>query len=155
MGKAKRLIGEEQQCIKHTSLQRKLKTQISYHMQRSVSVINRFLKDTSKYGKKYKGSKPKLNSIKKRLIIRKAKRSSMPAKWLYTEFNSNKSTRYIQQIISVGSRLKQACKIQALFKKALFSMLSMGKGIYQFERFVERCNFSDEKKFNLNGPHSY
>ena len=77
MGRAKRLTGEEQQYIKRDSSQGKSKTRINYHVQRSISTISRFLKDTGEYGKKYKGSKPKLNPVKKRLIIRKAKRSGM------------------------------------------------------------------------------
>ena len=64
-------------------------------MQRSISVISRFLKDMGKYRKKYKGSKPKLNPTKKRLIIKKAKRSGMPAKLLCIEFTSNACTCYI------------------------------------------------------------
>ena len=107
------------------------------------------------YGtKKYPGKPLKLTKRDKRRVIIAASKGEQSAKQIKETQNIELSTRRVQQILSSTPHLqyKKRKPRPALTKTHVDTRLSWGQGKAFWLDGWHSVIFSDEKKFNLNGP---
>ena len=159
MGRNCALSETEKASIKVLNAEGLTVSAISTWLRRSRNVITKFLQNPDMYGvKKSPGRTPKLSPKARRLLLREASKTGLSSKKLQTSLKLNVTPRRVRHVLkeSKDFAYKKRKTIQALTKLHK-------KKREQWVREKVRWNdgdwakvvFSDEKKFNLDGPDGF
>lgn len=132
---------------------------ISREVKRSRDVVKRYLDNTKGYGtKKPTNKKGKITPAARRLLVREASKGEQTASQLKVALQLPISKRRVQQILSAEEHLKykkvkQAPPLTDIHKtnRLNWARKRHAWSLGEWGRVV----FSDEKKFNLDGPDGF
>jgi len=158
MGRGNALTKDEKRVIINGRRDGYTVIKIAKLVKRSRNVIYNYLWDPEKYGTKTSGGRPpKVTKRQISLIIRKAKRSGKSAASIKNDLKLDVTTRRVQQILRNDGDLRWRYKN----KTPPINREHRKKRLFFARRYMTNGTswkyviFSDEKKFNLDGPDGY
>lgn len=132
---------------------------IAQKINRSEKVVRNFLKDRENYGKKVSsGRRSIVSNSQKRRLIRNAANIFKSAAELKSENQLGVGVRRIQQILNQSKRLKykkMKCKPKLTKSNIKARREFADKHHLYWDHQWRKIIFSDEKKFNLDGPYGF
>ena len=131
---------------------------IAKELNRSRCVIKCFLDDPDSYGKKCVGGRPKkLSKWSQRHLIREASQGEYSYKQLKDKLDLDVHVRTISTYLNSSGQLKYEMRKRAPVLKSHHKekRFLWAKEMVNYNERWERLIFSDEKKFNLDGPDCY
>lgn len=158
MGKGKAFSAEERRLISSLRDDGFSCRQIARHIKRSFSSVAKFLRFGPEYGtSRSTGRPPVLSPREKRHILRQASNSSLPAKVIAEKANVCTHVRNVQRVIQnskhiVRRKLKRKPVLSARHQAA---RLKFAQEHMSWVKKWKRVIYSDEKKFNLDGPDGF
>lgn len=132
--------------------------EIARRLNRSKTVVNSYLADPQHYGKNQKGRTAEATTLReKRLILRLASNSTLPATKIRANSGVSASIATVRRIIRKSGtiqrrKLKKKPVLRQVHKE--HRMNFAGEHVAWSSEW-KRVVFSDEKKFNLDGPDGY
>ena len=132
--------------------------EIAKKINRSKTVVTNFLKDPLKYGsRKRTGRRRKVDERTKRLIIRTASNKSISCANIIHDLNLKLSRWTINRVIKKSKILKKMKKKHSppLTKSHKDLRLKWAKDHMTWNEEWRKVVWSDEKKFNLDGPDGF
>ena len=129
---------------------------IANELQRSRNIVRRFLSDPAGYGKSTTLGRPcKISKTALRRLLREASKGQLSSKQLQQALELNITPRRVRQILKSAPNLvfqkrKQVPKLTENHKKERVKW-ARAKVTWSQEQW-DRVIFSDEKRFNLDGP---
>lgn len=133
-------------------------SQITNITNRFRKVIMNYLKDPENYLKKNPGGRPKVISDRdRRAILRVASNSALTATQIASTAGVNTNVRNVQRLLHDVKHLKRKkmLKKPPLSKKHKKERLQFAKEHITWKKKWRHVIFSDEKKFNSDGPDGY
>jgi len=131
--------------------------QIAKRLNRS-SCVNNFVRLDAQYGKngKYGGTR-KLSEATKRLIVRQAKAGNMSSSQIFASCRLPVTSRRVRQILNQDPNLvfKKRKRKPALSATHKLERLRFAENHMSWTSEWNHVVFSDEKKFNLDGPDGF
>lgn len=123
---------------------------------KNESSIRYFLKNENN-GKKKRGPKEKISAAMKRMIIRNASNKSISCAKIKTECNLNVSVESVRNILNKSGtiRYKKMLVKPPLKPQHRINRVCWAKDKMSWVTEWENVIWSDEKKFNLDGPDGY
>lgn len=155
MPRGKHLNETEINIIKKLHSENYSKAKIAKIINRSHRVVRNFLKDPDNYGKKKRTGRPRATTPReRRSILRVASNSTLTARQIAAEAGVSTNLRNVQRIIRECEHLKRKKlpKKPSLSAKHKLVRLQFAKDHVQWKKKWRKVIFSDEKKFNLDGP---
>jgi transposase len=131
---------------------------IADKINRSKTVVGNYVKDPQAYGIiRRSGRKKKLSSRQKRTIIRLASNKSISCSQIVSELNLPVTRWCVNKVISESGILKHQKKTASppLNESNLMKRLNWAKDHMTWNKEWNDVVWSDEKKFNLDGPDGY
>lgn len=131
---------------------------IAEKLGRSSGLIDNFVKNPKNYGKKKSSGRPKIIAEReKRLILKTASNSVQSSREIMKELNVQASLRTVQRVLSSSDHLKyQKIQIKPPLTEAhKAARLGFCNKYLTWTNDWRKVIFSDEKKFNLDGPDSW
>lgn len=130
--------------------------EIAKDLRRSVSVIYTFLKNPDRYVRKNNGGRPpKLPQLDKRIVKRDASKWNMSARDLVNALDLNIGHRRVQKILREEPKLqyKKIREAPRMTETRMKLRVEWAKAHVSWTLTPwAKVIFSDEKKFNLDGP---
>jgi transposase len=149
------LSEHEKSRIESLKLAKLSNRQIAKNLKRSLNVINNYIKNPSKYDKKRRsGRKLVLTARDRRHIIKKASNKSISINQIKHEIGLEASKSTIWRVVKNDQNLLSSRKTRKLRLVAQHKSARLDFAKKYFTWKDEWCNviFTDEKKFNLDGP---
>jgi hypothetical protein len=128
---------------------------IATKLNRSVTVVSNFLKAPASYNtRKRPGRKPRLNPRDFRRLVTQASKGLSTAKQMKCDQQVPVGVRRIQQLLSKTDHLRWETRQQMpwMTKRHMIQRLNWARDQLNNDRDWASVVFSDEKKFNLDGP---
>lgn len=129
--------------------------EIARNIKRSEKVVRNFLKDRIGYGQKKSTGRPSQLSVKKkRLLIRTAANSMKSSRQLREELQLKVSARRVRQVLNESNHLRymKLASKPLLSERNIASRKHFAISHMSWTQEWRKIIFSDEKKFNLDGP---
>jgi transposase len=129
--------------------------EIATRIKRSADVVNKYVKNPSNYAKKKRtGRKPKLSFIEKRLILRKASNAVISCSKIVDDLCLGVSRMTVNRVLLNCAHLKYQKKktSPALKDHHKADRLKWAKEHMPWKSEWRNVVWSDEKRFNLDGP---
>lgn len=158
MSKGKRLTEYERGKIDALHSRKESERKIAFAIKRSKTVVHNYLKLQEKYGLKgRRGRKQKLSERDKRNILRSASNTNKSASQIKSELSLKVSVRTIQRVLYKCAYLRyQKMRRKPLMNKIHFQKrLKFAKNAIKYRLDWTKIIWSDEKKFNLDGPDGF
>ena len=158
MGRKKDLTSEEKSVILALAAENKSVRHIASSVQRSKSAVHQFLvasKGGSKGGRS--GAKPKITKTQNRAIVKAASKGIRAAREIRDTYSCDVTVRRVQQLLRNAPHLKHKKMLTgpSLIVKHKEERLKWAKDYSHWRTRWRRIVFSDEKKFNLDGPDGF
>ncbi|GAB0099100.1 Tc1-like transposase, DDE domain [Sergentomyia squamirostris] len=158
MGRRKGLTEKEKGSIDSFAEMKLSHRNIARRTGRSRKCISNYLKDKEKYGKRYKGGQNHhLTPAQKENLLAFVKGGNYNCTQVCKELNLPVTARRVSQLLNASGRFKwkKLMKKPALEQRHMEARLEFAKNYVDFGRSWEKVIFSDEKKFNLDGPDGF
>lgn len=132
--------------------------QIAEKIGRSQSVVSHFIRNPSSYGKNmHKPTRKALTTSEERRILREASNSTCSAVKIRQNLGVNASIATVRRVIRKAKHLK---RLKIKEKPPLTDVRKQSRCVYArnhmaWNREWHQVVFSDEKRFNLDGPDGY
>jgi len=158
MGRGTAFSVEERRVISSMKQQGVSCREIARHLNRSFSSVAKFVRMGPNYGTgRSSGRPPALTPRDKRHILRTASNSCLSAKGIAERAGVKTNVRNVQRFLKASKHLKRQ-KIKrkpALTNAHKAHRLQIAKNRMAWQKEWRRVIFSDEKKFNLDGPDGF
>lgn len=158
MGRAKPLSTEERGKItayKECGLSNR---EISRRLKRSSTVIDNFVKLGQNYNSKKSTGRPQvLTDREKRAILRVASNSALSARGILNQCGVKTGIRNVQRLLKRTPTLirKKLLRKPPLNERNKNARLNFSRNKMNWSKKWRKVIFSDEKKFNLDGPDGF
>lgn len=155
MGRSKSLTEVEKQLILRYHQEKKNLSEISKLINRSRDVIRRYIKNPSNYGQNwYSQGNRKLDERSKRRIVKYAAQSGSSCSRIRADLNLNVTARTINNVLAETKRFKYSKMVATprLTERHINLRLEYASQYMEMGQRWKNVIFSDEKKFNLDGP---
>ena len=158
MGKGKKLSKEEQIRIAALSQANHFISCISTAVRRSRNAASKFLLDPNGRNRKNpRGGASKLSKHGKRMLMRAASAGAATSSQLKADLNLSVSPRRARQILFQSGRFSYERRKSTLPLKEIHKekRIEFAKANSNLNEAWEEMIFTDEKKFNLDGPDGF
>lgn len=158
MSRGKPLSLNEKHTIKKLRGKKMTLTEIARVMNRSISLVSTYLKNPKGYGvKKSPGMVPKISPQAKRQIIRLAVQDHKSSSEIKKSLNLEVSDRSIRRILAANPNViwKKVKTVPVHNAEHIKKRLSFAFKHAKDKTIWDLVVFSDEKKFNLDGPDGF
>ena len=158
MGKAKQLTSYEKGRIDGLDDGSRSYREIALLINRSKDVVRNYIKDKAKYGQNWSGGRPKATTaIERKKIIAMASNKIISSKKIKDNLGLTCSRTTVCRVMSSSEvlRLKKMKKQPNLTNTHKANRLIWAKKYFSWTEEWRSVIFTDEKKFNLDGPDGF